>query len=57
MRNIKYLQKINLEPYVADACPLGDDDFANFLETIFQSDKDRYFLTNRALLEAIPSLL
>ena len=53
MRNIKFLQKINTEPYKAKACSLEPDDFANFLEKIFASEKERSFLTNPALIQII----
>ena len=54
MKNTKYLQKVNCEPYRSDACPVDADDFAEFLEGIFSSEKERSFLTNRALISSNP---
>ena len=54
MKNTKYLQKVNCEPYRSDACPVDADDFAEFLKGIFSAEKERSFLTNRTLISSIP---
>ena len=54
-RNIRFLQRINIDPIKSQACPIDDDIFADSLEDLFSSD-DGSILSSMdyALLSEIP---
>ena len=54
MRNTKFLQKINTEPYQRKTCSIHDDEFAGFLNEIFSSDRTRHFHFDKSLIHDIP---
>ena len=54
MRGTRRLQKLTEEPISSSSCPIEGDTFAEFLEKIFNKDKEKSFFTDPSLIAQIP---